>query len=134
MPTLQPIDPELWTHDGEPQLISGKLPSGKVVFPMPTGDAAKDVERHPLPGKGRLWSWTTQDFRPKEPYEGSGEGPHDFQPYLLGYIEIPGEVIVQSYIVDTTLDQLKLNMPMEFCIVPFNETHSTYAFRPEKSQ
>lgn len=134
MPHLQPIDPELWTDEAEPRLIAGKLPSGQVVFPMPTGDAAADVTVHPLPRKGKLWSWTSQDFRPKEPYEGPGEGPHDFKPYLIGYVEIPGEVIVESYIVDATLDQLRLNMPMEFCIVPFNDTHTTYAFRPEKSQ
>ena len=83
--------------------------------------------------KGRLWSWTSQGFRPKSPYEGPGEGPHDFKPYLLGYVEIPGEVIVESYIVDAELDDLELNMPLEFCVVPFNDEHTTYAFRPEKS-
>lgn len=134
MTELKPIDPNLWTDEDEPRLIAGKLPSGQIIFPMPTGDAALDIERHALSRKGRLWSWTSQDFRPKAPYEGPGEGPHDFKPFLLGYVEIPGEVIVESYIVDATLDQLTLNMPMEFCIVPFNETHSIYAFRPEKSQ
>ncbi|MGN6499035.1 MAG: Zn-ribbon domain-containing OB-fold protein [Tsuneonella sp.] len=133
MTELKPIDPNLWTDEPEPRLIAGKLPGGKVVFPMPTGDAAADVEPHPLPRKGRLWSWTSQGFRPKSPYEGPGEGPKDFTPYLLGYVEIPGEVIVESYIVDAELDDLKLNMPMEFCIVPFNATTATFAFRPEKS-
>ncbi len=133
MGALEPIDPELWTDEESPRLVAGKLPSGKVVFPMPTGDAATGVERHPLPRRGRLWSWTSQDFRPKSPYEGPGEGPQDFEPYLLGYVEIPGEVIVETRIVGATLDQLNLGMPMEFCIVPFNDRHSTFAFRPEIS-
>jgi uncharacterized protein len=131
MSTLLPIAADLWTNEPEPRLIAGRLANGTVVFPMPTGEAAKAVEPIPLPRKGLLWSWTSQDFRPKPPYIGPGEGPDDFQPYLLGYVEIPGFVIVQSYIVDVTLDQLELNLPMEFCIVPFNVTHSTYAFRPD---
>lgn len=134
MDVLQPIDPELWTDEEQPRLIAGKLPSGKVVFPMPTGDAAAGVERYPLPRRGLLWSWTSQNFRPKSPYEGPGEGSQDFEPYLLGYVEIPGEVIVESRIVEATLDDLNLGMPMQFCIVPFNDDHSTFAFRPEKSQ
>lgn len=134
MTALQPIDPDLWTAGDSPQLIGGKLPSGEIIFPMPQGDAARDVEPYPLSRKGKLWSWTTQGFLPKEPYEGigsrEGEGPPDFEPFLLGYVELPGEVIVESRIVDATLEDLSLGMPMEFCVVPFNAEHTTFAFRP----
>ncbi len=132
----QKIDPELWSDDAQPHLMGGKLPSGEIIFPMPQGDAAKDVEPHKLSRTGRLWSWTTQGFLPKEPYEGPGsgpnEGPPDFVPFLLGYIELPGEVIVESRIVDANLEDLSLNMPMEFCLVPFNASHDTFAYRPSK--
>ncbi|WP_095012642.1 Zn-ribbon domain-containing OB-fold protein [Tsuneonella mangrovi] len=133
MTALEPIAEDLWTDEPEPRLIAGQLPSGEIVFPMPVGDAAKDVTPYPLPRKGTLWSWTSQEFRPKTPYEGPGEGPQDFEPYLLGYVEIPGKVIVETRIVDATLDDLSLGMPMEFCIVPFNDRHSTFAFRPDKN-
>jgi len=137
MTGLLPIDPELWSNGADPHLMGGKLPSGEIVFPMPEGDAAKDVEPYKLSTKGKLWSWTSQGFLPKEPYEGpgsgEGEGPPDFVPFLLGYIELPGEVIVESRIVDATLEDLELGMPMEFCLVPFNNQNSTFAFRPEKS-
>ena len=130
----QKIDPNLWSDDAQPHLMGGKLPSGEIVFPMPVGDAAKDVEPYKLSRHGRLWSWTTQGFLPKEPYEGPGSGPDegqpDFVPFLLGYVELPGEVIVESRIVDANLEDLELNMPMEFCIVPFNDTYDTFAFRP----
>ena len=134
----QPIDPNLWSHDAEPHLMGGRLPSGEIVFPMPVGDAANGVEPYKLSRRGTLWSWTTQGFLPKEPYEGPGsnEGPEgqpsppDFVPFLLGYVELPGEVIVESYIVDAKLEDLSLGMPLEFTIVPFNATHDTYAFRP----
>ncbi|MEL7199504.1 MAG: OB-fold domain-containing protein [Pseudomonadota bacterium] len=128
------IDPELWSDDAQPQLMGGRLPSGEIVFPMPQGDAARDVEPYKLSREGTLWSWTSQGFLPKEPYEGPGsgpdEGPPDFMPFLLGYVELPGEVIVQARIVDAKLDDLSLGMPVEFCIVPFNQTHDTFAFRP----
>lgn len=131
MSALTPIAPGLWTDESEPRLIGGRLPSGTVVFPMPEGDAAEGVEPWPLSRKGTLWSYTRQDFRPKSPYEGPGEGPMDFKPYLLGYVELPGEVIVESLIVDAKLEDLKLGMPMEFAVVPFNAEHTTFAFRPE---
>jgi uncharacterized protein len=128
---LQPIAENLWTDEAEPRLIGGRLPSGEVVFPMPTGDAARGVEPYPLSRRGTLWSWTRQDFRPKSPYEGPGEGPHDFKPYLLGYVELPGEVIVESYIVGAELSDLRLGMPMVLTIIPFDDTRATFAFRPE---
>ena len=133
MSTLAPIAPDLWTAGSAPQLIGGKLPSGDIVFPLPTGDAAKGIEPYPLARHGTLWSWTRQDFRPKSPYEGPSEGPHDFKPYLIGYVELPGEVIVESYIVDAELGDLKLGMAMEFTLTPFDATRATFAFRPEQA-
>lgn len=138
MPALAPIDPELWSDDAQPHLMGGRTPSGEIVFPMPQGDAAKDVEPYKLSRTGTLWSWTSQDFLPKEPYEGSGngegEGPPDFVSFLLGYIELPGEVIVESVIVDAKLEDLKLGMPMEFCIIPFNQHNTTFAYRPTQTE
>jgi uncharacterized OB-fold protein len=126
--TLQPIAEGLWTLEAEPRLIGGRLSSGKIVFPMPTGDAARDVEPYPLSRKGTLWSWTRQDFQPKEPFD----GPEPFEPYLLGYVELPGEVIVETRIVEAALEDLKLGMLMEFVVAPFDARRATYAFRPEK--
>ncbi len=95
---------------------------------MPQGDGGKDVEVYPLSRTGTLWSWTRQDFQPKEPYD----GPEPFVPFLLGYVELPNEVIVETRIVDALLDDLKLGMAMEFVVTPFDDRRSTYAFRPER--
>ncbi len=133
---LTPIDPALWSDEAEPHLMGGRLPNGEIVFPMPAGDAAREVEPYKLSRSGTLWSWTRQDFCPKDPYQGPGsgpdDGPQDFTPYLIGYVELPGEVIVETRIVDAALEDLKLGMPMQFCVVPFNAQHTTFAFRPEK--
>ncbi len=130
---LEPIAVDLWTDEPEPRLIGGKLPDGRIVFPMPQGDVAKDVEPFPLSRKGKLWSWTTQGFLPKDPYDGPEKEPGEFKPFVLGYVEIPGEVIVETRIADAKLEDLSLGMDMEFCVIPFDDTRSTFAFRPEKA-
>jgi uncharacterized OB-fold protein len=124
---LSPVAQDLWTDEPAPRLIGGRLPCGRIVFPFPQGDAAENVEPYPLSRNGTLWSWTRQDFRPKEPYD----GPEAFEPYLLGYVELPGETIVETRLVDAGLDDLALGMKMEFVIVPFDDSRTTYAFRPE---
>jgi uncharacterized OB-fold protein len=129
MSALLPIAPGLWTDDAQPHLIGGRKPSGEIVFPMPQGDAAASVEPVVLSRHGRLWSWTSQDFEPKAPYR----GPRPFAPYLVGYVELPGEVIVESRLVGATLADLVLGMPMELLIVPFDATHCTFAFAPEST-
>ena len=127
MTKLTPIAEGLWTKGDTPQLIGGKRPDGKIIFPLPLGEAAKTLELYHLSREGKLWSWTRQDFKPKPPYD----GPEEFEPFLVGYIELPGEVIVESHIVGSKLEDLKLGMPMEFVIVPFDDKRSTYAFRPK---
>jgi len=124
--SLEPIAPGVWTNEAEPRLIGARHPNGKISFPVPTGDAANDVEQVPLSREGKLWSWTSQEFAPKQPYVHTD----NFEPFLLGYVEIPGEVIVETYIVDAALDDLKIDMDMELVIVPFTDKRSIYAFRP----
>ena len=73
-----------------------------------------------------------QGFRPKTP---PYEGPVDFQPYPVGYIELPGEVKVESLLVDVSPEQLRIGMEMELTIIPFDSSVSdeslvTFAFRP----
>ena len=125
---LKPIADGLWTDTTPPQLIGGKDSDGKIVFPLPEGAAAQRYEKYPLSTEGKLWSWTKQEFRPKPPYD----GPEEFRPLLLGYIKIPNEVIVESWIVGAELEDLKLDMPMEFVLTQFDETRSTFAFQPKR--
>jgi uncharacterized protein len=73
-----------------------------------------------------------QGFRPKSP---PYEGPVEFEPYPVGYVELPGEVKVETLLVDAAPDQLRIGMEMELAIVPFASSVSdeplvTYAFRP----
>ena len=125
MSVLAPIAPGLWTDEAQPRLIGGRRRhDGEIVFPLPEGDTAADYDAIPLSRTGTLWSWTIQGFRPKAPYT----GPEVFEPYALGYVELPGEVIVETRL--TASAGLTIGMPVELVIVPFDATRATYAFRP----
>lgn len=125
---LSPIAAGLWDDGPPPRLIGGRKASGEIVFPLPD-EPLEPLERVELSTTGTLWSWTSQEFQPKSPFA----GPEPFEPFLLGYIELPDEVIVESRIVGTSIDRLQLGMPMRLVIVPFDEQRSTYAFRPEQA-
>ncbi len=137
MSAARPIAPDLFEEcpDG-PRLLAGRSKTdGRLVFPLPRGEAAAQFERVTLGRRGRLWSWTVQRFRPKSPpYAGPPE-PEPFKPYAVGYVELPGELIVESRLLVDDFAQLKLGLPMELAIEPFvrdaqGHTISTYAFRP----
>jgi uncharacterized protein len=124
--TLRPIAAGLWTEEIEPRLIGGKrISTGEIVFPMPEGDAAQHFEAVPLSRTGTIWSWTIQSFKPGSP---PYTGPEVFEAFALGYVELSGQVIVETRF--TQIENLSIGMPVELAIVPFNDTHATYAFRP----
>jgi hypothetical protein len=123
-----PVAQGLWTDEPQPRLIGGRhLATGEIVFPMPGGDAAQHHAPVALSRTGTLWSWTSQEFRPKSP---PYAGPEAFVPFLLGYVELPGEVIVETRIEGAALSELKLDMPMELVLTEFAPGRTTFAFRP----
>lgn len=123
MTALAPIAQGLWT-DG-PRLLGGRGPDGRIRFPMPDGDGAAGFAAVPLSPDGTLWSWTIQSFEPKRP---PYDGPTPFEPFMLGYVELAGEVIVEARIVDVV--EPRIGMPLTLRIVPFDATRATFAFGP----
>jgi uncharacterized OB-fold protein len=126
-----------WPAD-EPQLIGGRCPScAAVAFPLPPSCprcGATDVERHLLPRRGTLFTWTTQDFLPKEPYA-SGETLETFRPYGVGLVQLGDEVRVEARLTESDPQALDFGMEVELAIVPFRTDEvgtevMTYAFRP----
>ena len=126
MNDLTPIAAGLWTAGADPQLIGGRRKrDGEIVFPMPGGDAAADYDAVPLARTGTLWSWTIQSFRPKSP---PYVGPEDFTSFAVGYVELPGEVIVETRLTRTA--DLTIGMAMTLEIIPLDAARSTFAFAP----
>lgn len=117
-----------WPND-RPQLVGGICTDcGAVGFPRPASCSrctSDRIDEHLLARTGTLWSWTVQRFQPKEPFIGS----EPFEPYGVGYIELDGEIIVESRLTTADPDQLEIGQNMELVIVPF-ENALTFAFTP----
>jgi uncharacterized protein len=127
----RPISPNVFEDGADPHLLGGRHRStGRIVFPLP--DDAGNYEPCRLPSSGKLWSYTIQRFRPKTP---PYIGPESFEPFALGYVELPDALIVESRLTGVDFDKLRIGMPMQLVIVPFctapdGATLTTYAFKP----
>ena len=107
-----PIAPDLFTWPAdEPQLIGGKCTTcGVVTFPK-QGSCPRcngqEIEPELLARQGTLWTWTIQGFLPKSPPYAGPETAKDFQGYGVGYVELPGEVKVETRLTEN--DPAKLD-------------------------
>ena len=134
--TPTPIDSSIATwHESELRLLGGRCEScGTVTFPRLDGcpRCGQDViEQLPLATRGTLWTWTTQGFPVKRPYLGEA----DFEPYLLGYVDLPDGVKVEARLVDCTADQLQIGQAMKLTtfVLPTATDRGDvlgFAFRP----
>lgn len=105
----------LITEDNPPHLIGGReRDTGRVVFPYPTGDRYEQVA---LSRTGTLWSYTIQRYRPKSP---PYKGPEAFRPWAVAYVELPGEVIVESRLTDIAFEDIRIGMPLELTMIPLD--------------
>lgn len=119
-----------------PELIGSRCGScGIVTFPSQNACprcASTGMKEHPLARRGRLWAWTTQEFPPPSPPY-TGPTGDDFVPFGVGYVELGGEVRVESRLTET--EGLEAGMEMELVLVPFRTDEKgnevvTFAFRP----
>lgn len=76
------------------------------------------MEQHLLPRHGMLWTWTTQEFLPKEPFA-SGETAETFKPYGIGLVQLGDEVRVEGRLTECDPAKLRFGMEMELTVVPF---------------
>jgi len=130
------LAPDILTSDrADAALIGGQhRATGKIVFPWPSGSERSAFEPIELSRTGTLWSWSVQRFLPKSPPYMGVETVETFQPYLFGYVELPGQVIVETRIVGASEAQLKIGMEMKLTVIDFEHKErglvKTYAFEP----
>lgn len=139
--TSVPIDPEIMElAEGEVRLLGGQCGScGEISFPRRSSCpscGADGVEPMRLADRGVLWSWTIQRFPPPSPpYLPVGD---DFTPFGLGYVELPGEVIVETRLTESDPERLHIGMPMRLTGIELpQETGSvaiTFAFAPDTQE
>jgi uncharacterized OB-fold protein len=136
--TRQPqlIDPELiGGTEQEPRLIgSACARCDTVTFPRQRSCprcTSEEVHVRELATRGELWSWTIQCFAPKAPPYLPG-GVEQFEPYGVGYVELPGEVRVEGRLTESDPERLRIGMPMQLTLIPVPGASDTltFAFRP----
>ena len=131
-----PIAEDLIRHTPQGvRLVGGRRRAdGKVVFPLPQGAERADYEAMDLAAEGTLWSFTVQRFRPKSPPYAGADDERSFKPYALGYVELAGQIIVESRLKVADFADLKIGMPMRVIEAAFptvgNPDTVTYAFEP----
>lgn len=117
-----------WPSD-EPRLIGSKS-AGRYSFPARQGDEEVFLSR-----RGTLWGFTTQQFRPPSPPYDGDDTAETFEPYAIGYVELPDELLVQARFTVADPARLSVGQLMELRIVPYTTRKDgtqvlTYAFAP----
>lgn len=133
-----PIQDGLFTWPSDnPQLIGRRdNKTGRIYFPaIHFYGIEDDSEEVLLQTRGKLWTWTVQGFLPKTPPYAGPETLETFKPYGVGYVELPGEVIVETRLTTADPDELEIGMEMELVIFKFKEDEDgndvmTFAFKP----
>ena len=63
-----------------------------------------------LGSDGVLWTWTIQHFPPKSPpFE---PGPGGFEPFAVGYVDLPDGLRVEAIIEVADFDDLCIDLPV----------------------
>ena len=127
-----------WPSDN-PRLIGSRCNDcGTHVFPSQGSGpncTGTDVSTVELANRGSLWTWTVQGFPPKSPPYLGPVGAEDFEPFGVGYVELPGEVKVESRLTVADPSELSIGMEMELVVVPLTVDDNgdevvTFAFAP----
>lgn len=138
MGTQVPIQEGIFTWPSDdPRLIGSECNEcGAVLFPAQSGCprcTSDDTKLRELGTRGTLWTWTIQGFPPKAPpYAGDVE---NFEAFGVGYVELPGEVKVETRLTTADKEQLSIGMEMDLTFIPLyvdddgNEV-ITFAFAP----
>ena len=138
-----PIQEGLFTWPSpSPRLLASRCKAcGEVTFPQQeacpscTGRQAETIELSP---RGRLWTFTIQRFPPPVPPY-AGEADRDvFEPFGVGYVELPEGIRVEARLTESEPERLEIGMEMELATLPFGRDEGgrprvTFAFRPVES-
>lgn len=118
----EPIAPGLFTWPADrPVLIGSRCPRcGEHYFPAQEGCPnclAAENQEVLLGERGVLWSWTVQSFPPKPPYR--ADTPEAaFQPFGVGYVEMPAGLKVEARLTVADPARLRIGMAMRLTVVP----------------
>lgn len=135
-----PIAEGVFTWPSENPALIGSLclDCGNHMFPVQdscprcSGHRTETVR---LAQSGTLWTWTVQGFPPKAPPYAGDIDPETFRPFGVGYVELPGQLKVETRLTESDPDKLRIGMEMSLVIVPLSVDDEgneivTFAFAP----
>lgn len=115
-------------REGNPKLVGSRCSEcGEHRFPASTSCPAcltENVEKVALPDRGTLWTYTVQRFPPPSPPFSGPVEPDRFEPYAVGYIDLPGALRVESRLAECDFDALAIGMPMKLAVASLS-THAS---------
>jgi len=136
----RPVAEGLFTWPAtEPRLIAAECADcGLISFP-PAAPCARcggaESKRRLLADRGTLWTFTTQNFRPPSPPYDGHDTDETFVPFTVGYVELPGELMVEARLTEPDPARLTIGQEMRLTVVPYTVDPDgtevvTFAFAP----
>jgi len=127
-----------WPSDN-PALIGGRASNGKVFFPyrqfVVIDGQREELEKIELPRRGRLWTFTSQAFRPTSPPYAGDDDAESFTPFTVGYVTLEGACHVEARLTEPDPSKLTIGQEMELVVEPLGKDSNgnqtmIYAFAP----
>lgn len=127
----------LFRVDGDRAVLLGsrRRSTGAVKFPAERpelSEGPEDIAPVELSTEGTLFTFTTQQFAPPLPYQGD-RTPDGFVPYVVGYVELPEGLLVES-LIDASARDVHIGQRMVTTTTTLKTSDGqsllTYAFRP----
>lgn len=133
-----PVRNGLWTDPAssgaEPRLIASQCRScGELFFPKKENGLcgycqSNELEEVELSGRGEVYSYTVVTQRPSEFYKGE-------VPYVLGFVELPEGIRIETLFTGCDPGALHLGMDVEMVIERLHQDENgndvmAYKFRP----
>ena len=136
-----PIAEGLFSWGADPPRLLGSLcdECGAYAFPSQDGcpRCGAAMERMELSPTGRVWTWTSQEFLPKAPPYAGEETAETFRPYFVGYVELEGQLRVESRLVGFDEEHPYIGQQVQMVVFPFRADEEgrevmSYAFAPSQ--
>lgn len=73
-----------------------------------------------------------QTFAPKPPFVATDS----FEPFGVGYVELPGQLRIESRLTESDPGRLRIGLPMKLTLVdlPGHRDQTTFAFEPAEER
>ena len=80
---------------------------------------SEEVETIELSPHGKVWTWTSQEFRPPSPPYNGPEDSGAFERYFVGFVELPDDLFVEAHLTGFEGRNPEIGEDVELAVIPF---------------